>query len=57
MRYWRVYRRGTGIMRVSEHFLAFLTGAVFALVIILAWDAYTQPCETDTECEARHGTE
>ena len=44
-------------MRVSEHFLAFLTGAVIALVIILAWDAYTQPCETDTECEARHGTE
>jgi len=42
-------------MSVLKHFFYFFLGVAWIAAIMAACEP--QPCETDTECEARHGTE
>jgi hypothetical protein len=39
---------------MKKFILGFLTGLALAVVWSVAWN-YAQPCETDMECEMRHG--
>ena len=41
------------MMNVIKHFAFFALGALIAGVLLT--NCYVPPCETDTECEERHG--